>query len=250
MLARIVACAVLIAMLPTAVAQSPAETVPVEDKPAAAAKPPLAALAKQRITEVFTGEEFKHTGKSTGIRPRKRDATQKSPEWVTALLDTIVKAAKFLAGLGEVVLWALVLALIVLIIVLRGRWLPYFGRGRRSRQGRQGASNVDQALPEVSLPEDIPGTASARWREGRHAEALSVLYRGALQVVAERLHVPLTAGATEEEALRAVTAGQPNLHDYFKQLTAAWVGLAYAGRDPPEIETLVAGYRRHLEATP
>lgn len=248
-LARTVACTSLAVMLLVATAQLPAETVPADDKSATAAKPPLAALAKQRITEVFTGEEFKHTETTTGIRLRKRDAEQKSPEWMAELLDSIVKAAKFLAGLGEVVLWALVLALIVLIIVLRKTWLPYFGRAERTRQGPLEASNVAQALPEMRLPEDIPGSALARWREGRHAEALSVLYRGALQVATDRLKVPLAAGATENEALHAVTAAQPGLHDYFKQLTSVWVALAYAGRDPLEIETLVAGYRRHLGTT-
>jgi hypothetical protein len=249
-LARLVACAVLLVLLSAAVVQPRAEAVSGESKSAAAAKPPPAALAKQRISEVFKSEEFKHTEKTTGIRLKKRDVAQKPPQWVTELLETMVKVTKFLAGLGEVLLWALALALIVLIIVLRRTWLPYFGRGRLPRQGPQEATSVGQALPEASLPEDIPGTALARWREGRHAEALSVLYRGALQVAADRLHVPLAAGATEKEALHAVTAAQPSLHDYFKQLTAAWVGLAYAGRDPPEIETLVAGYRRHLEATP
>jgi hypothetical protein len=244
-LARIVLCATLIVMLPAMVGQPRAEAVPAEDKPAAAA------LAKQRITEVFKSAEFKHTETTTGIRLRKRDDPQKPPQWMTELLDTMVKVTKFLAGLGEVVLWALVLALIVVIIILRRTWLPYIGRGRRPRQGMQeeAVASVDQVLTQVSLPEDIPGTALARWHEGRHAEALSVLYRGALKVATDRLKVPLAAGATENEALHAVTAAQPSLHDYFKQLTSVWVALAYAGRDPLEIETLVAGYRRHLGTT-
>ena len=242
--ARIVLGAALVVMLPAMLGQPRAEAVPAADKP------PVAALAKQRITEVFKSEEFKHSEKTTGIRLRKSDDPQKPPQWMKELLDTMIKVTKFLAGLGEVVLWALVLALIVMIIALHRTWLPYFGRGQRPRQGQREASNVDQALAQMSLPEDIPGTAMAHWREGRHAEALSVLYRGALQVATDRLKVPLAAGATEKEALHAVTAAQPSLHDYFKQLTSVWVALAYAGRDPLEIETLVAGYRRHLEATP
>ena len=243
-LVRIVLSVALIGLLPAMVGQSPAEAVPpAENRPAAAA------LAKQRITEVFQAPEFKHTEKSTRIRLRKPDDPQKPPSWMAQLVDSMIKVTKFVAGLGEVLLWALVLALIVAIIALRRTWLPYFGRGQQPPEGPQEAGNVDQALPKASLPEDIPGTALARWREGRHAEALSVLYCGALQVVADRLKVPLAAGATEKEALRAVTAAQPSLHDYFQQLTSAWMGLAYAGRDPPEIETLVAGYRRHLGTT-
>jgi hypothetical protein len=242
-LARIVLGAALMVLLPALVGQARGEAVPSENKPVAAA------LAKQRISEVFQGAEFKHTEKSTGIRLRKPDDPQKLPSWIAELIDSLIKVTKFLAGLGEVLLWALVLALIVVIIALRRTWLPYFGRGERPQKSPQEAGNADQALPKSSLPEDIPGTALARWREGRHAEALSVLYRGALQVLADRLKVPLSAGATENEALHAVTAAQPSLHDYFQQLTSAWTGLAYAGRDLPEIETLVAGYRRHLGTT-
>jgi hypothetical protein len=251
MRARIAACAVLVVLLPAAaVAQPPAEAVSVADESATATQPALAALARRRITELFNSAEFKHTDKTTGIRLRHRDDPQKPPPWMSGLLDLMVKATRFLAGLGEVVLWALVVVLTVVIVVLRGTWLPYLCRGQRGGQGTQAVAGVDQAQIPASLPEDIPGSAMARWHEGRHAEALSVLYRGALRVASERLKVPFAPGATEGEALHAVTAAQPPLHDYFQQLTAAWVGIAYAGRDPPDIETLVAGYRRQLEAGP
>ncbi|MCA1854226.1 MAG: hypothetical protein LC647_18105, partial [Beggiatoa sp.] len=104
-----------------------------------------------------------------------------------------------------------------------------------------------------SLPDDIPSAALALWRAGHHAEALGLLYRGAIARAPERFDLRLSSGATEGEALRAIAPAAPAVRAYFAALFAAWMALAYARRPPgaisPESEPLAEGFGRHLEET-
>ncbi|MGH2821489.1 MAG: DUF4129 domain-containing protein, partial [Thermoleophilaceae bacterium] len=108
------------------------------------------------------------------------------------------------------------------------------------------------------LPDDIPSLALSLWRAGRHAEALGLLYRGAIARAHERFDLRLPPGATEGEVLRAVAPAAPAALDYFTALTRTWMAFAYAHRtpeaiapeiEPLEIEALTEGFRRHLEDT-
>ncbi len=85
-----------------------------------------------------------------------------------------------------------------------------------------------------SLPGDPLGTARSWWADGRHREALSLLYRAALSWLIHQGGVEIDAGDTEGECTRrvAATPGTAGLSAYFQQLTRAWLGLAYA-QSPP-----------------
>jgi hypothetical protein len=89
-----------------------------------------------------------------------------------------------------------------------------------------------------SLPADPLGTARSWWAEGRHREALSLLYRAALSWLIHQGGVEIEAGDTEGECTRrvAATPGTAALSAYFQQLTRAWLGIAYA-QSPPSAAT-------------
>ena len=89
-----------------------------------------------------------------------------------------------------------------------------------------------------SLPNDPLGTARSWWIEGRHREALSLLYRAALSWMIHQGGVEIEAGDTEGECTRrvAATPSTAKLSAYFQQLTKAWLGLAYA-QSPPSAAT-------------
>lgn len=98
--------------------------------------------------------------------------------------------------------------------------------------------------PET-LPGDVPGTALKWWREGRHHDALCLLYRGAIARVIRGAGVEIQESDTEGDCLRRVDRAGERAHPrYFRGLTAAWMVIAYAGRRPAdaEVEALCASW--------
>jgi hypothetical protein len=84
-----------------------------------------------------------------------------------------------------------------------------------------------------SLPVDVPSAAWALWRQGRHQEALGLLYRGAISRVIESGGVEIQESDTEGDCLRRVEKVGAAVHPgYFRGITGAWSQLAYAGVRP------------------
>ncbi len=88
-----------------------------------------------------------------------------------------------------------------------------------------------------TLPGDIPTAAWALWQQGRHQEALGLLYRGSISRVMEIGRVEIQESDTEGDCMRRVdSAGHPAHPDYFRGITGAWIRLAYAGISPAEAD--------------
>lgn len=88
-----------------------------------------------------------------------------------------------------------------------------------------------------SLPQDIPNAAWALWSAGRRHEALALLYRGTISKTIEIARVEIQESDTEGDCLRRVTEAGAEAHpDYFRGLTGAWMRLAYASEEPPDVE--------------
>jgi hypothetical protein len=84
-------------------------------------------------------------------------------------------------------------------------------------------------ITRASLPDDIVAAARAAWAAGDFKEALSLLYRGSLSWLVNRRRVPISDSDTEEDCLlKVLQAGEKTEADYFRQLTGAWVQVAYA----------------------
>jgi hypothetical protein len=88
-------------------------------------------------------------------------------------------------------------------------------------------------LAPESLPEDIPQTAWREYQAGRAAEALRLLYRGALAWLVNRAALPVHESDTEGDCLRhAQQLDDAARVSFFESLTAAWVNCAYADLAP------------------
>jgi hypothetical protein len=152
------------------------------------------------------------------------------------------------SGLGAVVEWLgrVVIFVIAAAVVTALVWLIWANRHLFMSAGL-GGGNVPlipkarvvmglEVSPET-LPEDIPSAALALWRQGRHREALGLLYRGAISRVIESARVEIRESDTEGDCLRRVEqAGEAARPDYFRGITGAWTRLAYAGRPPENVE--------------
>ncbi len=134
------------------------------------------------------------------------------------------------------------LAILVILAAVAGLiWVLVRSAGMRRdwvplHDGPKAVAGLD-VRPE-SLPADPLGTARTWWIEGRHRDALSLLYRAALSWLIHQGGVEIEAGDTEGECTRrvATTPSTASLSAYFQQLTRAWLGIAYA-QSPPSAAT-------------
>jgi len=88
-----------------------------------------------------------------------------------------------------------------------------------------------------SLPADVPAAAWLLWQQGRHQEALGLLYRGSISRVIEIGRVEIQESDTEGDCMRRVEQKAVAAHsEYFRGITGMWIRLAYAGMAPPDAE--------------
>lgn len=180
------------------------------------------------IREVKAHEDFK-VHKVIDRIPKERKKT--TWEWPAL--------GEFALWLGKAIIWLIAAGLVAWVI-----WLLWKNRNHRLGLGMKTVPVIPQARVvmgmEVSpetLPADIPSAALALWRQGRHREALALLYRGAISRVIENARVEIRESDTEGDCLRRVEqAGASAQPDYFRGITGAWMRLAYARLDPDEVE--------------
>lgn len=139
----------------------------------------------------------------------------------------------------------LTVCVIVLLVGFLG-WMIYRHR-HVFRIGRR-AGNDEKPVPSArvvmgmevapdSLPSDVPSAAWVLWQQGRHHEALALLYRGSISRVMEMARVEILESDTEGDCLRRVEiAGSVAHPEYFRGLTSLWIRLAYAGVIPADAE--------------
>ncbi|HEX7261629.1 MAG TPA: hypothetical protein VF258_07420 [Luteolibacter sp.] len=91
-----------------------------------------------------------------------------------------------------------------------------------------------------TLPEDVPSAAWVLWQQGRHQEALGLLYRGSISRVMESGRVEIQESDTEGDCMRRVEQAGTAAHpDYFRGITGMWIRMAYAGISPADSEVRV-----------
>jgi hypothetical protein len=165
------------------------------------------------------------------------------PDWLNWLkFGSLGGSAALLGQLFVISACALLLGLIVWLI-----WMNRHAFGIRRIAGREpeapAAARVVMGM-EVSpetLPSDVPSAAWELWRQGKHQEALGLLYRGAISKVIEIGRVEIQESDTEGDCVRRVDqAGQTAHPEYFRGITGAWIRMAYAGTCPDdrEVESL------------
>lgn len=178
-------------------------------------------------------------------KKEEKPETQTTPEWMKSL----AKFFKALAEFSRVLIW--IGGAIVILLLLFG--LHYWWR--KTAPGRvRAAGNLPTQVggldirPE-SLPDDVAAAALAAWRRGDRAQAMSLLYRGALSALVLRHAAQIRASSTEQECIRAarkVLRGEAA--DTFARLTQARLLGIYAQRWPSDeaAESLCSEYSQHF----
>jgi len=137
---------------------------------------------------------------------------------------------EFSGSLFQLLFWALVAGLVTWLVVylVNNRHL-FTSRAVSKAPVRAPKVLMGMNITRESLPDDIVAAARAAWDAEDYKEALSLLYRGSLSWLVLRRRVPITDSDTEEDCLlHVLQAGEKTEAGYFRQLTSAWVQVAYA----------------------
>ena len=207
--------------------------------------------AAETIEAVLAAKDFGHQREVLRWRFKPREDDGKNtregdPEFGEFFEDL----AELLATLTRASLWFLLGLAVLLLLVYRDRWLGLItGRRRRQPGYRPPDTLFGLDLRADSLPEDIAAAARALWQAGRHREAMSLLYRGALAALVHReglaLHDSHTEGDILALARQAIAAPR---HQYLAELTGVWQLIAYAHREPEATQSqrLLAQWQTHF----
>lgn len=206
---------------------------------------PAEKSAEHEIAEVLAGPEF-NTEREVK-RWRYLGEIRQSESKPVTLSDSMVNFIRFISDISQGLLWALAILAVLLIVYALRKFAPEARLRKPAYRPPDTLFGLDVA-PE-SLPDDVAATALDAVRAGRTREALSLLYRGALSALVHRHDVPLLAGYTEGDCVRAARASLPEPGvAYFRQLVDAWQSVAYASQTPPTsgIEQLCSAWALHF----
>lgn len=173
------------------------------------------------------------------------------PEWLGGIFSALSKAlgtaADFIAALGRIGSWVLIICFVLGIFWLLRRASPRLGIPRTDSPMPAELAGFD--IRPQSLPGDLAGVALALSRQGDTRGALSLLFRGSLSRLAHRDQVNFSRGDTEGDCLSRTLAQAPQRTHYLSRLLGCWQRLAYAHQTVPleEVEALCAEWRQEFE---
>ncbi len=200
--------------------------------PAGAQEP---ATDQEIIREVKSHEDFKVHSETYKVPVSKSKPSSSSSSTSSGGSGKIPAYVALIFGYTVL---AAILGLLVWII-WRNRHafrLPNAGGGGL-KEAPSARMVMGMEITAESLPKDIPTAAWALWTAGRRHEALALLYRGTISKVIDVARVEIQESDTEGDCLRRVVDAGGTAHpEYFKGLTDAWMRLAYAAQEPPEVE--------------
>jgi hypothetical protein len=202
------------------------------------------------IQEILASEEFKTTEEVTEWRYIGEGddwlAEDANDDW--RWLDEVGPILKVIAQLFEIVLWAA--AAFLLFMGIRYALYHFNWIAPPPKPDKPQFQPVfGEAVENLVLEGDIAAQAWQRWQQGEQLLALSLLYRGALQVLHERDGLHVKDSATENECLRLVRHSRDKaLSAYFTDLTRVWLYAAYAHRLPnqAQVESLCSLWPQHF----
>ncbi|MET0549447.1 MAG: DUF4129 domain-containing protein [Xanthomonas sp.] len=157
----------------------------------------------------------------------KRDASAFG-KWIKA-------AAQAIAFVGKWGMWVLAGILLLVLLLTVRHWLPWMRGVGRGRATRPAAPEHVPVLAPQPLPDDVATVARRAWREGRHRDALALLYRASVATLCERADLVLPPSATEAQCLRAAQRLPEDAdRSLFARMVRVWQHAAYAGRLPED----------------
>lgn len=158
----------------------------------------------------------------------------------------------WLAKVLELLLWALLAAVLVFIVVQvakRVGWLESMRVADAPEPPPTHLFGLD--LRPESLPADIAAAAWELWTRGEAVAALGLLYRASISRLVERDGLALESSDTENDCLRrARSLGNEARVGYFNSVTGAWLKCAYSGARPTAefVEQLCRDWNERFEA--
>ncbi|AYC34111.1 DUF4129 domain-containing protein [Pseudomonas cavernae] len=213
-------------------------------------QPLTSQAAHEAIGQLLDQPPFENRETVTRWRFGEEPQTQKpDPEDPSNLARLLERWLEHLAQVFEVLLWALLLSLLVLLGWRYRDWLQTFAGRLHLPQRRQRAAPAQlfglEVTPE-SLPADVAGAVERLWAE-QPREALGLLYRALLSRLLHDFRLPLNSAHTEGEVLELVQQlQQAELNRFSQVLTRHWQNLAYGHQLPPASlkRGLCEGWRR------
>ncbi|MBO9829852.1 DUF4129 domain-containing protein [Xanthomonas sp. A2111] len=164
--------------------------------------------------------------------PSKPDDKQQD---LTAFGKWIKAAAQAIAFVGRWGMWLLAGILLLVLLLTAKHWLPWMRGTGRQRATVPAAPEHTPVLAPQPLPDDVATVARRAWREGRHRDALALLYRASVATLCERASVVLPPSATEAQCLRAAQRLPDDVdRSLFARMVRVWQHAAYAGRLPED----------------
>ena len=169
---------------------------------------------------------------------KKEESTDKAT--LTSLDELFAWIKEVAPAIGLFIKVLLVLAIAALVIWLLVRftsWLDWLQLpARKQRRKAPPSSLFGLELNKDSLPDSVADVALALLNDGQLRNALSLLFRATLSHMVHYSQLPISDSTTESECLQLAQAHRPASElNYFRQLTNAWLLLAY-GHQPPSIE--------------
>ncbi len=235
MAAVLLFAATQLAILPSPVSADEIQgETPTSETLANERKPPQD--SKHVIQEVMKNKNLDDKKKVMRWVTKPRKQTKQAESNMDWLFDWLEPVVKLIATLLESSLWIAIAIGIALLYVFRDRWLHLFQGSSRKKESYTAPDIMFgmDVRPE-SLPDDIIASARKLWRENKHRESLSLLYRGALAQLINQENVQLQDSFTEGDVLKhAAKKITPQKQSYLKLLTRQWRYIAYAHRRPDD----------------
>jgi hypothetical protein len=184
--------------------------------------------AKPCIESVLADPDFGSSEMQSRWVLREFGAESESePPWLPAWL------AELLATGFELALWSGLVVAIVATLVAIARRID--ATPPDELPPPRPATHFGLDLDPRSLPPDLLAAARDAFARGDFAQALSLLYRGALVRLVERDGLAIPESATELECLALVRRATPERSRVFGRLTSSWLAACYA-QEPPTAE--------------
>lgn len=204
----------------------------------------------EALNELLKQPEY--GGKKTQKRLKFFDdkKTKRNPKKATETPIDMSKTplSNGIAGVEQGFLWfvlAITIAIIVYLIIVR---LPIM-RAQRKTSDRPPTQIAGLDIQPESLPENIADVARNLIRAGDLRAALSLLFRGALSVLAHRDRVMFRSSDTEQDCIRQVKRSGLTSAAFFIRLTQLWLAQAYAHRSPDiaQLEQICVEWPSHFD---
>ncbi len=190
--------------------------------------------ANQDAQQILEREEFQVQTRDI-YRGKKKDSSDSGSSF-----SAEVGTGAF-GAIGNLLFWIIVCVLVVWVIwviVANAHLFRKDGISEPAEDKKKVTTVAGLNVEPENLPSNLLETARRLWEDGKYQESLGLLYRGAISSLVSDRVVEIEESDTEMTCLRRVDKKGESAHaSYFKVLTRAWMGQAYARRLPDE-ETL------------